>query len=57
MSPVSAVHAGTVEATGARLSAERRRLWDAPTADGGEPGPCGWLKDEPLASAGNAERC
>lgn len=21
------------------------RLWDALTADGGEPGPCGWLKD------------
>jgi predicted 3-demethylubiquinone-9 3-methyltransferase (glyoxalase superfamily) len=21
------------------------RLWDAFTADGGEPGPCGWLKD------------
>jgi predicted 3-demethylubiquinone-9 3-methyltransferase (glyoxalase superfamily) len=25
--------------------AEVDRLWDAPTADGGEPGPCGWLKD------------
>src|SRR5207344_1507392 len=22
------------------------RLWDALTADGGEPGPCGWLKDK-----------
>ncbi|QNE34113.1 VOC family protein [Leifsonia shinshuensis] len=21
------------------------RLWDGLTADGGEPGPCGWLKD------------
>lgn len=21
------------------------RLWDALTAEGGEPGPCGWLKD------------
>jgi predicted 3-demethylubiquinone-9 3-methyltransferase (glyoxalase superfamily) len=21
------------------------RLWAALTADGGEPGPCGWLKD------------
>lgn len=21
------------------------RLWDALTADGGQPGPCGWLKD------------
>jgi predicted 3-demethylubiquinone-9 3-methyltransferase (glyoxalase superfamily) len=21
------------------------RLWDRLTADGGEPGPCGWLKD------------
>jgi len=21
------------------------RLWDALTADGGEPGPCGWVKD------------
>jgi predicted 3-demethylubiquinone-9 3-methyltransferase (glyoxalase superfamily) len=21
------------------------RLWDALTANGGEPGPCGWLKD------------
>jgi len=25
--------------------AEVDRLWDAFTADGGEPGPCGWLKD------------
>ncbi len=25
--------------------AEVARLWDALTADGGEPGPCGWLKD------------
>ena len=25
--------------------AEVDRLWDTPTADGGEPGPCGWLKD------------
>jgi predicted 3-demethylubiquinone-9 3-methyltransferase (glyoxalase superfamily) len=25
--------------------AETDRLWDALTADGGEPGPCGWLKD------------
>jgi predicted 3-demethylubiquinone-9 3-methyltransferase (glyoxalase superfamily) len=25
--------------------AEADRLWDALTADGGEPGPCGWLKD------------
>ena len=25
--------------------AEVDRLWDALTADGGEPGPCGWLKD------------
>jgi predicted 3-demethylubiquinone-9 3-methyltransferase (glyoxalase superfamily) len=26
--------------------AEIDRLWDALTADGGEPGPCGWLKDK-----------
>ena len=25
--------------------AETDRLWDALTANGGEPGPCGWLKD------------
>jgi predicted 3-demethylubiquinone-9 3-methyltransferase (glyoxalase superfamily) len=25
--------------------AEADRLWDALTANGGEPGPCGWLKD------------
>jgi predicted 3-demethylubiquinone-9 3-methyltransferase (glyoxalase superfamily) len=25
--------------------AETNRLWDALTANGGEPGPCGWLKD------------
>jgi predicted 3-demethylubiquinone-9 3-methyltransferase (glyoxalase superfamily) len=25
--------------------AEVDRLWAALTADGGEPGPCGWLKD------------
>ena len=25
--------------------AEVDRLWDAMTADGGVPGPCGWLKD------------
>jgi predicted 3-demethylubiquinone-9 3-methyltransferase (glyoxalase superfamily) len=25
--------------------AEVDRLWDALSADGGEPGPCGWLKD------------
>lgn len=25
--------------------AEVDRLWEALTADGGEPGPCGWLKD------------
>ena len=25
--------------------AEVDRLWDALTADGGEPGPCGWLQD------------
>ena len=25
--------------------AEVDRLWDALTEDGGEPGPCGWLKD------------
>jgi predicted 3-demethylubiquinone-9 3-methyltransferase (glyoxalase superfamily) len=25
--------------------AEVDRLWDGLTADGGEPGPCGWLKD------------
>jgi predicted 3-demethylubiquinone-9 3-methyltransferase (glyoxalase superfamily) len=25
--------------------AEVDRLWNALTADGGEPGPCGWLKD------------
>ena len=25
--------------------AEVDRLWDALLADGGEPGPCGWLKD------------
>ena len=24
---------------------ETDRLWDALTVDGGEPGPCGWLKD------------
>jgi predicted 3-demethylubiquinone-9 3-methyltransferase (glyoxalase superfamily) len=26
--------------------AETDRLWDALTVDGGEPGPCGWLKDK-----------
>jgi predicted 3-demethylubiquinone-9 3-methyltransferase (glyoxalase superfamily) len=26
--------------------AEVDRLWEALTADGGEPGPCGWLKDK-----------
>jgi predicted 3-demethylubiquinone-9 3-methyltransferase (glyoxalase superfamily) len=26
--------------------AEIDRYWDALTADGGEPGPCGWLKDK-----------
>ena len=25
--------------------AEVDRLWDALTANGGQPGPCGWLKD------------
>jgi predicted 3-demethylubiquinone-9 3-methyltransferase (glyoxalase superfamily) len=25
--------------------AEVDRLWDALAADGGEPGPCGWIKD------------
>ncbi len=25
--------------------AETDRLWETLTADGGEPGPCGWLKD------------
>lgn len=25
--------------------AEVDRLWDSLIADGGEPGPCGWLKD------------
>ena len=25
--------------------AEVDRLWDALTSEGGEPGPCGWLKD------------
>ena len=25
--------------------AEVDRLWDALTADGGKPGPCGWLQD------------
>ena len=25
--------------------AEVDRIWDGLTADGGEPGPCGWLKD------------
>jgi predicted 3-demethylubiquinone-9 3-methyltransferase (glyoxalase superfamily) len=25
--------------------AEVDRMWEALTADGGEPGPCGWLKD------------
>lgn len=25
--------------------AETDRLWDTLTADGGEPGPCGWLRD------------
>lgn len=25
--------------------AETDRLWDSLTANGGEPGPCGWLKD------------
>jgi predicted 3-demethylubiquinone-9 3-methyltransferase (glyoxalase superfamily) len=25
--------------------AETDRLWEALTANGGEPGPCGWLKD------------
>jgi len=31
------VHCGSQE--------EVDRYWDALTADGGEPGPCGWLKD------------
>lgn len=26
--------------------AEVDRLWDALAADGGEPGPCGWIKDK-----------
>jgi predicted 3-demethylubiquinone-9 3-methyltransferase (glyoxalase superfamily) len=26
--------------------AEVDRYWDALTADGGQPGPCGWLKDK-----------
>jgi predicted 3-demethylubiquinone-9 3-methyltransferase (glyoxalase superfamily) len=29
----------------AETQEEIDRLWDALTADGGEPGPCGWLKD------------
>jgi predicted 3-demethylubiquinone-9 3-methyltransferase (glyoxalase superfamily) len=29
-----------------RDQAEVDRYWDALTADGGEPGPCGWLKDK-----------
>lgn len=29
----------------AETQADIDRLWDALTADGGEPGPCGWLKD------------
>ena len=37
------------EALSLSVSAEDQeevdRLWDALTADGGEPGPCGWLKD------------
>ncbi len=31
--------------TRAETQAEIDRLWDALTADGGEPGPCGWLTD------------
>ncbi|MDE2486977.1 MAG: VOC family protein [Alphaproteobacteria bacterium] len=30
---------------GCETQAEVDRYWDALTADGGEPGPCGWLKD------------
>ena len=29
----------------AETQAEIDRLWELLTADGGEPGPCGWLKD------------
>lgn len=44
------VNAGFTEAISITVDcadqAEVDRLWDALTADGGEPGPCGWLKDK-----------
>ncbi|WP_125776927.1 VOC family protein [Antribacter gilvus] len=51
--PVTGLNAGPAftlnEAFSFYLSVDSQeevdRFWDALTADGGEPGPCGWLKD------------